>query len=293
MPLKHCTKCGLNFPVENFPRNSRTVDGLDVWCRECRSKSSREYYARNRQQVIARSRLWRQANPDRFRELQKQAARKRKIPAAEWERRKAATKERTRECVRRCNRERYDHDLEYRSRKRVYEYARRERLRAERKHAELENDLTFIRKYGVTRKRSHHKLCPLLKLFPSLLASAKAAAYLERQARRDPAKIRAAVRNWRRKHPGAVSRQRSRRRAYFSSTARNDLTTTQWLAIQAAYNHRCAYCGEKKPLTQDHVVPISKGGDHTASNIVPACLSCNASKGARLPTVSFQPHLIA
>jgi 5-methylcytosine-specific restriction endonuclease McrA len=28
-------------------------------------------------------------------------------------------------------------------------------------------------------------------------------------------------------------------------------------------------------------VPLSRGGSHTASNIVPACRSCNSSKGAR------------
>jgi 5-methylcytosine-specific restriction endonuclease McrA len=71
-----------------------------------------------------------------------------------------------------------------------------------------------------------------------------------------------------------------------------DLTALEWAEIKAVYSYRCAYCGQMKPLTQDHVIPISKGGEHTASNIVPACRSCNSRKGARLPIVPFQPHLL-
>lgn len=31
----------------------------------------------------------------------------------------------------------------------------------------------------------------------------------------------------------------------------------------------------------DHVIPLYWGGAHDASNLVPACLSCNRSKGPR------------
>ncbi|MCP4828485.1 MAG: HNH endonuclease [Proteobacteria bacterium] len=30
--------------------------------------------------------------------------------------------------------------------------------------------------------------------------------------------------------------------------------------------------------TKDHVVPLSKGGEHSQSNIVAACLRCNGDK---------------
>ena len=61
--------------------------------------------------------------------------------------------------------------------------------------------------------------------------------------------------------------------------APSDLTVKQWKAKLKAYGNHCAYCGvQSKSLTQDHIRPLSKGGHHTASNIVPACRSCNSRK---------------
>jgi 5-methylcytosine-specific restriction endonuclease McrA len=33
-----------------------------------------------------------------------------------------------------------------------------------------------------------------------------------------------------------------------------------------------------KRLTQDHFIPVAKGGPYTQNNIVPACKRCNSSK---------------
>lgn len=47
-------------------------------------------------------------------------------------------------------------------------------------------------------------------------------------------------------------------------------------------NHACQYCGSTKKLTIDHVIPRSKGGQHTWDNVVAACERCNSLKGDRL-----------
>lgn len=47
---------------------------------------------------------------------------------------------------------------------------------------------------------------------------------------------------------------------------------------------RCFYCQKQVGyalLTPDHIIPLSRGGHHTADNIVPACVSCNLGKGNR------------
>ena len=84
-----------------------------------------------------------------------------------------------------------------------------------------------------------------------------------------------------------------RRRARKNGAAINDLTAAQWSEIKAAYGHRCVYCGRKmKNLTQDHLTPLSQGGNHTVHNVVPACASCNKKKHTNLPPVSVQPLLL-
>jgi len=49
---------------------------------------------------------------------------------------------------------------------------------------------------------------------------------------------------------------------------------------------RCQYCGRRFPtmeLSLDHVVPRSRGGISTWTNVVCSCTRCNARKGGRLP----------
>ena len=51
--------------------------------------------------------------------------------------------------------------------------------------------------------------------------------------------------------------------------------------------HKCVYCGRADlPLTLDHVIPRSKGGDDSWENLVAACLPCNNRKGDRTPEES-------
>ena len=58
----------------------------------------------------------------------------------------------------------------------------------------------------------------------------------------------------------------------------HDLSDEQWAALKAAWGG-CAYCGATdRPLQRDCLLPISRGGRYTLSNIAPACGPCNASK---------------
>ncbi len=69
-----------------------------------------------------------------------------------------------------------------------------------------------------------------------------------------------------------------RRRAYMQKVVRT-FTAQQWAETLALFDHRCAYCLRNDlPMTQDHVIPVSKGGDHTQENVVPACKPCNSRK---------------
>lgn len=48
-------------------------------------------------------------------------------------------------------------------------------------------------------------------------------------------------------------------------------------------NHECTYCGSKKNLTIDHIMPKSRGGQNTWMNLITSCSSCNRLKGDRTP----------
>jgi len=58
----------------------------------------------------------------------------------------------------------------------------------------------------------------------------------------------------------------------------SNLTVEQWVNIKESFNNICAYCGKELILTQEHFIPLSKGGEYSANNIIPSCQSCNSSK---------------
>lgn len=68
-----------------------------------------------------------------------------------------------------------------------------------------------------------------------------------------------------------------RRRARIAGNG-GSYTQSDWDQLCAQYNYRCLRCGEEKPLTVDHVLPISLGGTNDISNLQPLCKSCNSSK---------------
>lgn len=73
-----------------------------------------------------------------------------------------------------------------------------------------------------------------------------------------------------------------RRRARKVRAAGDGISTEQWQRIIKKQKHRCNLCGKKFSKshmpTMDHIVPLSKRGDHDASNIQALCRSCNSRK---------------
>ena len=61
-------------------------------------------------------------------------------------------------------------------------------------------------------------------------------------------------------------------------------TLQEWKEALIFFGGECAYCGgtprKGQRLTKDHLKPVSRDGLTIQSNIVPACSSCNSSKGA-------------
>src|SRR3990167_3027220 len=93
-------------------------------------------------------------------------------------------------------------------------------------------------------------------------------------------------------HPEIDQLAKQRRRARKAAVV-CDLTRQEWLLIKNAYDNCCAYCGKvMERLTQDHIIPLSKLGPHSAKNIVPACRSCNSKKGNRGPLIPLEELIL-
>lgn len=90
-------------------------------------------------------------------------------------------------------------------------------------------------------------------------------------AKKNPDRLRA---NW------AVSAHKRRDRIGVKT-----ISTGQWKDVLRRSKGRCYWCKKKpksKPLEMDHVIPLSRGGEHSITNVVPACGPCNRSKGASI-----------
>lgn len=59
-------------------------------------------------------------------------------------------------------------------------------------------------------------------------------------------------------------------------------TSAEFNALVSLHEGRCAYCGSIAPLVPDHRIPLARTGSaptNDITNILPACVPCNTSKG--------------
>lgn len=93
-------------------------------------------------------------------------------------------------------------------------------------------------------------------------------------------------RKWRAENPEKFMASLKKRRAMKCGAREANLTAAEWRERKKEFGNRCAYCGRKmERLTQDHFIPLCKGGPHNRENVVPACLKCNCEKWANLRDV--------
>ncbi len=70
-----------------------------------------------------------------------------------------------------------------------------------------------------------------------------------------------------------------------TASRKGDVTPERLQQLLDSHAH-CFYCHKpfngRRKKTIDHVIPVTKGGEHVMSNLVVACQSCNSAKGDRL-----------
>lgn len=96
--------------------------------------------------------------------------------------------------------------------------------------------------------------------------------------------------DWRKRHPGKAVVYSQNRRARIISSG-GVVTLEEWNELLKKLDYTCVCCKRKDvKLTQDHIVPLSTGGEHNIRNIQPLCQSCNSKKGTK--TINFVGHFV-
>jgi len=65
--------------------------------------------------------------------------------------------------------------------------------------------------------------------------------------------------------------------------------------------YKCGYCGSNRNLTIDHIIPKSKGGDNSWTNLVTCCNRCNNTKDnktleesqMKLKVIPYEPTIFS
>jgi len=265
--MKRCTKCGDEKPFDAFSPSRNGSQGRHSWCKSCTAAKGREYRSQDSAARAARNPYRKRQNP---------------------------TDTSTRECSKceqRLSVESFGTDR--RAKDGRDSWCKRCRAAATKAYREANPDKAnaAIERWRRANQAWVSERGRRLVIAKGQPERDRRNAYLRTYRAANPEKTAAKLRAYAQRYPEKTRARCALRRARLKGAAIRDLTITQWEAIKAAYNQRCAYCSKRRPLEMDHVIPLVKGGNHTASNIVPACRSCNGRKWSKdAPT--FQPMLI-
>lgn len=262
---KQCRKCGEVKPHSEFHNCKSNKDGKNIYCKKCKKAIHREYYLKNKDKINDRTRCNYENNKDKY--------------FAQYKRYRESHKEEIKE------KDRLKHLQNKESRNqwaRDYYKKNKEHLGNKKKQWMTENSDRMKQ----WRKSYYHENKDYIKNKSKDWYCNNKQIAIERQRR------------YNQTAKGRISRSNSthkRRMLKKNTTPKDKITVDQWETIIKSQNNKCAMCGVRftkttKP-TIDHIVPLDKGGEHSAYNIQSLCKSCNSKKHTKLDMSKIQSYL--
>lgn len=263
---KICTKCGEDKPLDAFSPLKTGRFGRTSACRVCMAKASREYAARNKEQVAERKKAYRATEEGRA----KTAAYNERYAAENAERLKEYAARRWAESTPEQRARWAQQDREHRARHRdEINERRRERIRTD----------ADLRQKNIERAREWYEQNK------AVVAEQHREMYLANRER-----IKARVAAYQRANPEAtrllhrikVNRRRARLREAGGDYGREDIER-----LYRLQKGKCANCRAslKKGFHIDHRMPVKLGGTNDPGNLELLCPACNLAKSAKRPEV--------
>lgn len=266
---RRCTQCGVDKPLEAFPINKRVkCDGRASKCKACVAEYHKaRYYADvETSRAISRERARRLYRQDRVGGAAKARA---------WRERNA------------------DHYRVYRAQ---YDEAHKDHIRA-RNHqwyrANHEHALAVRKTYRDTHRAQCQLRSKEWRTRNKDRTAETARAWLARNKHRQRETARA---YYHKRHDRIIARKRAYReanrdqfRAWSRESQRRrrvNRTPESVAYIALLQRDPCSYCGQRKPIAIDHIVPVSRGGGSEPDNLTAACAQCNGLKSNR-PLLEF------
>ena len=179
------------------------------------------------------------------------------------------TKEQRREYMRQWHAE---NPRDRRSYKAAYDASHREANAERRRMNQAHIKLSKAAWYQANRERLIAKVEARYEAKKAEVLAYQANYYVEHTD-----KVKANVLAYRAANPEKKALHDNRRRVRKAGNGGTH-TAAEWREKCQVLGNVCFYCGEAKPLTRDHIIPLARGGTDDITNLVPACRSCNSRK---------------
>ena len=277
MTTKLCTKCNTIKLTTEFYKQSNQKDGLQRYCKTCKSEMQKEYKEKNKELIKIKSKEYKDKNRNEILIKQKIYRDNNKDKAKEYY-------ESNKEEILKKQKLFYLENIErIKQIRKIYRDSNKELIRLNKKIYRDNNKDKLILKRKIYRELNYEEIKIRKRNYylnnrDLILSRDKERFNNNRdrylQKKREYNKTDFAKASTKNAH--------MRRRSIIKT---GDVSTKELNELTKSVN-KCYWCNislKNKIKHIDHYIPLSKGGEHTLSNLVVSCPHCNLSKNAKDP----------